>query len=349
MRRVRKPVTIRDVAARAGVSIATVSNALRGKGKMRDETRRRVIETARLLGFHPQKRGPGAGRRKQSVLLLVEALSSSPERDAFVGAIIRGIARALKARGVELCTRIVDSEMVCRGIVPAELFHSETAGVIVLAGGDLTDEYIDEVARSSLPVVLVDNFSYHRPMHCITVDNVSAGYLATRHLIALGHRRIGVLRGPHKYKPLTERFLGYLQALEAHGLVFDPALAPPPAAGEVTKGYAQMQSLLRTADPPTAVFAVSDKTAFGALQAARELGVRVPEDVALVGCDDVPAAASSKPALTTVAVPREELGRLAVEKLFDLRDFPGQPPIRLSVPVRLVVRESCGARLRGRA
>ena len=99
---VGRAVTIRDVAERAGVSIATVSNALRGKGKMRDETRRRVIETARLMGFRPLKRGPGAGRRPTSILLLVEALSGNPERDAFVGAIIHGITRAVLVRGAEL-------------------------------------------------------------------------------------------------------------------------------------------------------------------------------------------------------------------------------------------------------
>lgn len=339
-----RSVTIRDVADRAGVSVATVSNALRGKGKMRDETRSRVIEIARQLRFHPRKRGPGAGHRRSRIVLLVEALSKNPERDAFVGAIIHGITRAVLVRGAELLTRVVQPELVRAGSVPQEIFGPEATGVIVLAGGDLTDPYIDVIDRSGLPVLLVDNINYHRPMHSITADNLTGGYLATKHLIDLGHRRIAVLRGPQKYKPLTERYFGFLQALEAHGLSFDPELAPPPIPGEEIKGYGQMQSLLRRPDPPTAVFAVSDKTAFGAMLAARDAGVHVPGDIAVVGFDDVAGAAIHMPPLTTVAVPREELGRMAAEKLFDLVDFPGQPPMRISVPVRVVVRESCGGK-----
>lgn len=337
-------MTIRDVAKRAGVSVATVSNALRGKGKMRDETRRRVIETARSMGFRPQKRGPGAGRRRKSILLLVEALSGNPERDAFVGAIMYGITQAVLVRGVNLCTRVVRSEMVESLEVPPELFAPQTTGVIVLAGGDLTDTYIDEINKNGIPVLLVDNVNYHRPMHSITADNFTGGYLATKHLIDLGHRRIGMLRGPHKYKPLAERYYGYLQALEAHGVPFDPTLAPPAISGEPVKGYRMMQKLLRSPDPPTAVFAVSDKTAFGALQAARDEGISVPNDVAIIGFDDVAQAPTHQPPLTTVAVPREQLGRTAADKLFDLIDYPGQPPIRISMPVRVVVRETCGAK-----
>lgn len=345
-------VTIRDVARQAGVSVATVSNALRGKGKMREETRRRVVETARRMGFRPRKRGPGAGRRQKSVVVLVEKQSGDPERDAFVGAILHGIARGVMVRGGLLRTRVVGAEMVREGELPPELFHPQTVGVIVLEGGDLTDSYImkinSEVGRSGLPVLLVDNVNYHLPMHSITADNLTGGYLAATHLIEMGHRRIGVLRGPWKYKPLAERYFGFLQAMEARDLPVEPELAPPPISGEAMKGYGQMRSLLELPEPPTAVFAVSDKTAIGALAAARDLGVRVPEDVAVVGFDDVAEAAVQSPALTTVAVPREELGRMAAEKLLDLVDFPGQPPMRISMPVRIVVRESCGIRRRAK-
>ena len=131
--------------------------------------------------------------------------------------------------------------MVREGVLPHELFGPQTTGVIVLAGGDLTDPYIDVINRSGLPVLLVDNINYHRPMYSITVDNLTGGYLAVKHLIDLGHRRIGILKGPQKYKPLTERYFGYLQALEGHGLSFDPELAPPPIPGEQVKGYGRAE------------------------------------------------------------------------------------------------------------
>jgi DNA-binding LacI/PurR family transcriptional regulator len=196
-----------------------------------------------------------------------------------------------------------------------------------------------------VPAVLVDNYVVDQALHCVVADNVTAGYLATRHLLRLGHRRIGLLAGPRKYRSLVDRQEGYLDALTEYEVPVDRSLMPPPthhAGGQ--KGYQQMLRLLELPEPPTAVVAISDKTAFGALEALKERGLQIPKDMALVSMDDVEESAHTTPPLTTVRVPRAEMGAEAVRRLLALLRGEAPRPTKTTLYTQLVVRESCGAR-----
>jgi len=190
----------------------------------------------------------------------------------------------------------------------------------------------------------VDNYVVDQPLHCVVADNVTAGYLATRHLLRLGHRRVGLLAGPHKYRSLVDRQEGYIVALAEQQLPIDHGLIMPPIhhAGE-QKGYQQMLRLLDLPDRPTAIVAISDKTAFGAMEALKERGLRIPQDMALVSIDGVAESAHTTPPLTTVGVPRAEMGAEAVRRLLALTRGPVASPTKTILYTRLIVRQSCGA------
>ena len=271
-------VTIFDVAEAAGVSITTVSMVFNGKGKISTKTRQRVLAEAQRLGYVPSQKGPQKGKRRNRIALLVEEQSLEPQRDYFIAEVIRGIKQVVQARNYELETYVIPRSLSVRKQLPDPVLYREVRGVIILEGGDLSDSYVSEVYATGLPLVLADNFVYDKPIHSVTIDNMTGGFLVTRRLIEQGHRRVGFIRGSPKYKPLVERYLGYLHALEEAGIPYDPRLAPPRVAGGHYKGYYEMLTLLDLDDPPTAVFAVSDKCAVNALKAAQSRGVRIPQE-----------------------------------------------------------------------
>jgi LacI family transcriptional regulator len=180
---------------------------------------------------------------------------------------------------------------------------------------------------------------------CVLGDNEAGAYLATRHLIELGHRRIALLEGPRKYKTLTERLEGYLRALDEAGLAADPALMIKPMHAGPRKGYREIEALLALPREqwPTAIFAISDKTALGALDALKDAGLRVPDEMALVGFDDIAESAHLVPPLTTVRLPMHAMGAMAVERLVELMEKADTIPTKTILYTELVVRESSGA------
>ena len=180
-------------------------------------------------------------------------------------------------------------------------------------------------------------------MNCILPDNEMGGYMATQFLIAKGHQRTAIIMGPAKYKPLTDRAQGYVRAmLEADMGLVPELMQPSLSQGMPDKGYREMQALLGLKDHPTAVFCVSDRTAFGALRAIKEAGLSVPEDVAVVGFDNTRESEHASPSLTTVHVPKKEMGQIALDRLdYLVKNRQTQAsPLKLLMPTRLVVRSS---------
>lgn len=222
-----------------------------------------------------------------------------------------------------------------------ELMGRDIDGLIIANDGDVTPEVIQRIAAAGRPVVLVENFQ-PSPIHSVTADNFTAGRIMTEHLIGLGHRRIGALGGPPKYSSLLDRMRGHQIALLEHGLQIDPSLEPQPVSGHPRKGYVQMQQLLTLPDPPTAVFAVSDRTAFGAMEAIKDAGLRIPDDISIVGIDDVRDSAYSSPPLTTYRVPKYDLGKTAVNILHALVAQQDIPTSRTVLLGKIEVRQSSG-------
>ena len=333
--------SIREVAALAGVSISAVSLVINGKPGVSAAKRARVLRTVQELGYIRNGHRPAVGTRVLGVLM--ETLSIPAAHDRFYADIVAGIEEAAQRLGYRLLLHLYRQGVDPIGDIRS-LMGRDIHGLIIANGGDVTDDVIASIARGRTPLVLVENY-VSEPVHAVVADNFTAGLEVTKHLLSLGHTRIGALAGPAKYKSLVDRLRGHSVALMEHGLPpADPELRPPPTAGHPRKGYVQMQQLLALRHRPTAVFAVSDKTAFGAMEAIKDAGLRIPEDVSIVGIDDVHESAYSAPPLTTYLVPKRALGEMAVATL-DALLAPGTPPApaKIALTGTLVVRESCAA------
>ncbi len=332
---------MRDVARAAGVSVSAVSLVAAGRPGVSQETRARTLAVMRQLGYAPRPRAQQE-RARYRLAIISERLMQPVEHDIFYAEILQGIQTEAQHHGHRVLLHLLEGgeSGVDRLIADA---RDEIDGMILANGGDLTDDAIMRLVGSALPAVLVDNYVLDQPLHCVVADNVTAGYLATRHVLRLGHTRIGLLAGPRKYRSLVDRQEGYLDALTEHDVPVDRALMPPPthhAGGQ--KGYQQMLRLLDLPQPPTAVVAISDKTAFGAMEALKERGLQIPADMALVSIDDVAESAHTTPPLTTVHVPRAEMGAEAVRRLLALLHGEAPRPTKTMLYTRLIVRASCG-------
>ncbi len=328
--------TMRDVAALAGVSLSAVSLVVNGKPGVGANKRARVLAAMKELGYVPTGR-PGTVTETKVLGLLMESLSAPVNSDGFYTQIISGIEQTAYQLGYRLLLHFYRA-----GTDPIDdiraLMGRSVDGLIIANDGDLTTAAIQQLSATGTPLVLVESY-VNDQITAVTADNFAAGLSVTNHLIELGHRRIGALVGPSKYSSLRDRLRGHNIALIEHGLPLEPALQPPPVSGHPKKGYVQMKQLLALPERPTAVFAVSDKSAFGAIEAIKEAGLRIPEDISIVGIDDVAESAYSSPPLTTYHVPKTMLGEVAIRLMHELLTS-AVPLTKTLVTGHLVVRES---------
>jgi DNA-binding LacI/PurR family transcriptional regulator len=329
--------TIKDVAAAAGVSTAAVSLYLNDRAGISQTTRDRIAATIKSLGYVPRangRRNAGEGY----VGMLVEELPLPIHSDHFYAQVLRGIHAEAERLGYNLVLSVLDQTQAG---LPRVVAEQHVAGLLAIGGGDITDDLLNRLAGEEIALVAVDNYSLSRHIDSVVTDDQTGGYLATRHLIELGHRRIAMILGPEKYKPLVERYLGYRQALREAGIPIDEALMQPSISrGTPRKGYREMQQLLTCNPPPTAVFAVTDRTALGALDAIYEYGLRVPDDISLIGFDDIAPGAQARPPLSTIHRPNYEMGVAAMRRLDTVIAGQSLIPMKLVLYNDLVVRAS---------
>jgi LacI family transcriptional regulator len=329
--------TIKEVADAAGVSTSAVSLFLNNRPGISQATRERIAAAVASVGYTPR----GAGRRNGSqgfVGLLVEQLPLPLHADHFYAEVLRGIQEEADRLGYSVALSVVDAQQPA---LPRIVTEQQVAGLLAIGGGDITDALLERIVAGEMPLVTIDNQIDAGQIDSVVVDNQRGGLLATRHLLELGHRRIAIIQGPAKYKSLGERYLGYLQALWEAGLPHPgPLIQPGLSHGLPRKGYIEMQRLLQLDPPPTAVFAVSDRTALGALEAIYERGLRVPEDISLVGFDDIALGAHARPPLATLRTDKYAMGATAVRRLDELLGERTHIPLRQVLPVNLVLRAS---------
>ena len=328
---------MRDVATAAGVSISTVSLVVNGKPGVSSDRRERVLQAIRELGYTFEENYTGA-KETQVLGLLMESLSEASRSEGFYTRIVSGIEETAEKLGYKVLLHVYRPNVDPLSSI-RELMGRDIDGLIIANDGDVTHEVISKIAAAGKPLVLVENVQ-SSPVHSVTADNFTAGWEMTTHLIDLGHHRIGSLGGPSKYSSLADRMRGHEIALLEHGLALDPCLRPQPISGNPRKGYVQMQGLLALADPPTAVFACSDRAAFGAMEAIKDAGLRIPDDISIVGIDDVRDSAYSSPPLTTYRVPKYDLGKTAVSILHRLVNHEDIPPARTMILGQIEVRQS---------
>lgn len=331
-------VTIRDVARRAGVSVATVSRVVnRSPHRVSPQTQRRVHTAVRVLGYRANIIAQGLKKRSSRTVALIVPDISNP----FFPAIARGIEDTARARGyaVLLCNTYED---LAREQAYLALLRNRWVDGVVFATVGSNTRHLRALRRARLPVVLVARDVEGLSIDTVRVDNFRGEYEATRHLLQLGHRRIAHIGGPPALHVAAERRRGYREALRTAGLERDGTIVE----GDFTAdgGRRAMAALLRIRPPVTAVVAANDLMAIGAMEALRQAGARIPEDVAVVGFDDITFASLVSPALTTVAQPKYRMGQMAMERLLQLLDGADVRTRQTVLVPELVIRESCGAR-----
>ena len=336
-------MNLEELAQLAGVSRSTVSRVINGDRWVSDAARARVEEVIRQHDFHPNSSARGLASRKTRIIgLLIPNQTSTIFGDPFFAHLIQGVAEACNDADHNLMLLMNTSADPTAG---NRLYRRAIQGRhldgIIIASNLVDDPIVAQLQADAFPFVLVGRHP-HRQVSFVDVDNRSAARDAVTHLLDHGYRQVGVITGPANMIGAIDRYAGYVTALSEAGIMPEPDLT---VHTDFTRrgGYRAMQSLLnRAGGPPDAVFATSDTMASGALQALRDAGRRVPEDVAVIGFDGLDESTVSQPILSTVYQPIAELGREAVRILLNLVDQPAEEPVQRYLPTKLVLRRSCG-------
>lgn len=332
-------LTIIEIAKQAGVSRSTVSRVINDDPNVNAATRQRVRSVMQKFNFQPNAAARGLAAGKTRILGLViprgvAALFSDP----YFPQVIQGISAACNLHDYSTMLWLAEPEYERRTIQ-----QIVTAGMIdgVIVASALTDDAVVEAVRvRKIPFVLIGRHPIHPDLTYIDVDNRMSSRDAVMHLLRLGHKRVATISGPLSMIGGMDRLEGYKDALRARGFIPDDSLI---AEGDFSEdsGYSAMRELLPR--NPDAIFVASDMMALGAMRALREAGKKIPDDIALVGYDDMPFAARTDPPLTTVRQPIHRAGFVAAETLMELIQEQDAAPRRVILPTELVIRESCGA------
>ncbi len=339
----KRRITARDVANLAGVSRTTVSFVLNNVQGMRisEETRQQVLKAARQLNYHPDAtaRRMASGRTR----LIGFVLRQSPEQafaDHFLPQVLRGLSQAASEQDYHILFEAIPPEDQTGAY--GRLIRERHVDGLVLSGPRSDDRELLGIHAEGEPIVLLGQLP-ETQIPFVDVENVGSAVLAVRHLLQLGHRRIAMItNAPRPYTASADRLAGYRRALDEAGLAYDETLV---RFGNFTpqSGNAAMNELLELNPLPSAVFVASDTVALGALQAIRWHGYRVPEDLALVGFDDIPLAGFLETPLTTIRLPAYNLGWGAANLLISLVNDEPVHSRQVLLETNLVIRESCGA------
>ncbi|MBC7455177.1 MAG: LacI family DNA-binding transcriptional regulator [Massilia sp.] len=331
------PVTIQMVAQAAGVSASTVSRILNGTAVVSDLKKKAIDDAIARLGYVPNPVARGlAGGRTLSIGVVTQALDSP-----FYGAALRGIESALDPAGYSPLF-ISGNWNVATEARCIEVLRSRRVDGIIVLTGRLSDHALKTYAKT-LPIVVTGRTLEAPGLFALNFDNFEGGRLGTEHLIKLGHRKIAFISGDQQHPDATERLRGYRAALDEAGIAYQPALVVPGEYHEVS-GLLAVDRLLKSEQQFTAIFAANDQMAIGAALGLHRSSLRVPEDVSLLGFDDLPASMYSIPPLSTIHQPAYELGRLAAGAMLQL--LAGNKPT-LDMPQPLLMARESSRRLRG--
>lgn len=338
----RRRVTSYDVAKLAGVSRSTVSFVLNDVDmQISEETKQRVLSAASELGYAPDAAAQAlVSRRARIVGLVLIRTPHHIDADIFLTQVLDGLIQTTQKHSMRLLLDLV--EQSTSDATYLEMIQSKRIDGLIISGPRTENTALCSLVEEGFPLVLMGQLP--DPDFCyVDIDNRAAARMAVEHLVGLGHRRIGCITNAHiSYTAAIERLQGYRDALEVHNIRYRDEWV---RYGDFTpdSGHEQMSGLLDRSELPSAVFVASDVVAFGAMAAIRERGLRIPEDMAVVGFDDVPFARYFTPPLTTAHLPAADLGRQAGEMLIKLIRGDSLAERHILLDTQLMVRESCGA------
>jgi len=336
MRSHSRKLTLEDIAAQAGVSRATVSRVVNNYPHITSEVRERVQTVIQNSGYRPHKIAQSlASRRSGMIGLVIPQIASTILTNPYFLYLIDSITRATNHHDLTLALFLFHSTDE-EDRVAKSIFNTSLLDGVVITADRREDSFVRQLLEHGVPVVFIGKPGPNIDVPYVNVDNEKGGYMATTHLIQRNRRRIAAITALDNTAG-DDRYAGYRRALEAHGLPFRESLT---ADGDFSQesGYLAMKNLLKEA--PDAVFVSSDVMALGAQRAVREAGLCIPDDVSMVGFDDLPQAATAEPPLTTIRQPIDQLGPLAIALLKQAIELNHDAVESCVLPVDLIVRES---------
>lgn len=333
--------TIKDVAKRSGVAVGTVSAVINNNSWVSDEMRLRVQKAIEELNYQPNLLARNLRTQRSDTIGLIVSDITNP----FFPQIVRSIDAMARKNGymVILCDANEDSQI---GLDTFKVLLEKKVDGFIFIGGILDDDKLVNYLKKKCPFIVVIERDYGvSEVGTVIVDSINAGYIATKHLLDLGYSRVGIIAGPLDdvfIHGSFGRYEGYQMALKAYNMPFDEKLVKK---GDFTYkgGYRAMKQYLNEKSDVRAIFASNDIMAIGAMVAIKEHGLRIPEDIALVGYDDIPEASYTYPSLTTIRLPKAKLGEAAVETLVSHLQGKKQVSLKKVLPTELIIRQSCGA------
>ncbi|RAP77368.1 LacI family DNA-binding transcriptional regulator [Paenibacillus montanisoli] len=329
-------VSIYDIAKAAGMSAATVSRALADNDKISRSSRERIQRIADEMGYRPNLLARNFRQKSSSMIGLI----TDDVSDELSGMIAKGVEQALRDNGFSMLVRNVHHDLDNEQSAIDYFADMQMDGVIL---ADSTLDSLAEVPSTKLPFVLINRFSSaEEPVSIVCTDDFAGGYDATDYLIKLNHHKIAYINGPEDWYSSIRRLNGYIDALKKNNIPFHSEYVKHGDWFE-DSGYRLALELFRSEDPPTAVFAANDMMAVGVIDAARECGLRVPEDVSVMGYDDRTIAKYVRPRLTTIQLPMFEVGQMAGQVLCEMittGHVPDGKSTRLLVRGNVIERET---------
>jgi DNA-binding LacI/PurR family transcriptional regulator len=328
-----KQISIKDIARAARVSHPTVSRALRNSPLVNQETAERIRQIASQMGYWPNAVARGLVTKRTGTIGVVVTTIADP----FIGEVVSGVEEIANDHGYSVFLANSNADPA-REIKVVQSFQERRVDGILVAASRVGALYVPLLSQLKVPIVLINNQHPDEFVHSVVIDNVPASVKAVQHLIQLGHQRIAYMGDQFGFHSDTERFAGYRQALALADYPFLPELVVH-GDGKPEGGEQAMEKLLALPARPTAVFCYNDMSAIGALRRIRAHGLRVPDNISLVGFDDLFIASYTDPPLTTVRQPKQPMGRMAMEIMLKLLS-EGHHETIIRMQGELVVRES---------
>lgn len=331
--------TLKEVAKYAKVSITTVSRVMNEADKVNPETRERVQRVMRELDYQPnrvaQRLRTSKGQSKLLGLIIPDI------QNQFYSSIVRGVEDVAygKDYAVILCN---SDENPTKERFYLDVLQSESVDGVILPPIHQYSKVVEGLIESGVPVVCVDRKLVREAVDTVVVNNEKGGYLAVKHILDFGHKRIAILTSSSQFSSFDERLTGYKNALKDHNIALDDELIKEGDPRSTESAYLFTKELLRLSNPPTAIFATNNLMTLGVLEAVHEEQLNVPDDISIVGFDDMPWARAISPPLTVIKQPGYEMGRRATELLFQRFEDPKREPVQIIMEPTLIIRKSTG-------
>jgi len=333
------PITIKDVAQKADVSIATVSLVIHNSGRISNDTRKRVQKVIKYLNYHPSRSASGLASRKTGNIGFILTEDHFLKTESFYTRVFLGAEFEARMNDYYVLLATVSSEFKENDPLPRFVLERSTDGVII--AGKVPKSLLKELEAFNLPLVFVDYTPPFGDHPNVLSDNVRGGFIATQHLIELGHRKIAFIGGEISHPSIAERLQGYRMAMEKANLNIDNSLiVTNDEYLSRQNGYKCAKKIFNGEARATSVFACNDSTAIGVMQYMKDKKYKIPDNVSIVGCDDAEADLLLDPPLTTIRIPKIDMGVEAVQLVLSLMNGKKKSAKKIIVPVELVVRKS---------